>query len=92
MASRNQPSDDRAKALAMGLEAVPSAVLTERQRAMLQFLDFVGRPYEDVKPGQVAMLRTMEERGLVSRGSISHRRPRWSLTQAGRRTLADVAR
>lgn len=61
--------------------------LTPRQIAMLRFLDFVGRPYADVKPGQVAMLRTMEERGLVSRGSISDPRPKWSLTSAGRAAL-----
>jgi hypothetical protein len=64
-----------------------NAKLTPRQRAMLRFLDVVGRPYEHVKPGQVAMLRSMEERGLVDRGSIVHPRPRWSLTPAGRAAL-----
>jgi len=63
--------------------------LTSAQLRMLRFLDRAGRPhYENVKPGQVAMLRTMEERGLVDRGSISNGRPKWSLTKLGRAALA----
>lgn len=61
--------------------------LTKAMLRMLRFLDTVNRPYADVKPGQVSMLRTMEEWGLVDRGSISNWRPRWSLTKAGRAAL-----
>lgn len=65
--------------------------LTNAQWRMLRFLETVNRPYANVKPGQVAMLRTLEERGLVTRGSISNLRPQWSLTAAGRATLSAEA-
>lgn len=64
--------------------------MTEAQLRMLRFLESVGRPYADVRPGQVAMLRTLEERGLVGRGSISNRRPKWSLTNAGRLAISST--
>lgn len=66
--------------------------LTKRRLAMLSFLEGVRRPFEGVKPGQVAMLRSMEEQGLVTRGSISNPKPRWSLTAKGRSALQEASR
>lgn len=39
-------------------------------------------------PGKIAMLRHLEELGLTSRGSISLRTPKWSITPAGRQALS----
>lgn len=75
----------------------PLPRLTDPQCRMLRMLAMPSlrsglRQSEIKNPGKIAMLRHLEEMGLTSRGSISLRSPRWSITNKGREVLPEAYR
>lgn len=72
-----------------------SAKLTKAQTLMLRMLAspswHSGISQREVKnPGKIGMLRHLEERGLVDRGSIGLSIPKWRITPAGRAALSQT--